>query len=57
MVRLLSLSLAVVSVLSSVLPGAQTESWQSGRVVAVEKDEPELPCCYSASDTPFTKAT
>ncbi len=47
------LTLAVVLALSSVLSGAQTQSWQTGRVVALEKHEAELPCCYSPTDAPL----
>ena len=53
MTRSLISTVVVLVVLFSVLSSAQTESWQSGKVVAVEKHGPKLPCCYSATDAPL----
>lgn len=43
------MTLALVSVLSS----TETTPWQKGKVLAVEKHEPQISCCYSGTDTPL----
>ncbi len=43
------LTLALISVLSR----AETRPWQTGKILAVEKHEPEILCCYSGTDTPL----
>jgi hypothetical protein len=42
----------VTLILVSVLSGAETKPWQTGKLLAVEKYEPEVLCCYSGTDTP-----
>jgi hypothetical protein len=43
----------VILALASVLSGAQTKPWQTGKILAVEKHEPEVLCCYSGTDAPL----
>lgn len=43
------LTLALISVLSR----AETRPWQTGKILAVEKHEPEILCCHSGTDTPL----
>jgi hypothetical protein len=43
----------VILLLTSVLSGAETKPWQTGKLLAVEKHEPEVLCCYSGTDTPL----
>jgi len=43
----------VILVLVSVLSGAETKPWQTGKILAVGKHESEILCCYSGTDTPL----
>jgi hypothetical protein len=53
MKTLASPAVLVILVLASVLSGAETKPWQTGKILAVEKYEPEVLCCYSGTDTPL----